>query len=104
MLAIVETGGKQYKVQPGDVISVEKLDANIGETIKLGNVLLVSNENGVLVGQPAVEDANVEAEVMEHNRYEKILVFKKKQRKDYKKRYGHRQHYTKLRIKEIKAV
>ena len=103
MFAIVKTGGKQYTVKVGDVLKVEKLDAETGATLELDEVLAFAKDGEVVVGTPKVEGAKVEVEVVEHGRDKKILVFKKKRRKDYKKRYGHRQYYTKIRVKDIKV-
>ncbi|WP_027625001.1 50S ribosomal protein L21 [Clostridium lundense] len=104
MYAILVTGGKQYKVSEGDVIYVEKLDAEAEATIELDNVLAVSKENGELVvGKPVVEGAKVTAKVVKQGKAKKILVFKYKRKKDYRKRQGHRQPYTKLQIEKINA-
>ena len=101
MFAVVKTGGKQYNVKLNDVVKVEKLDKEVGETVELNDVLAVSNEGELIVGTPVVENAKVEAEVLEHGKGDKILVFKKRRRKDSKKMIGHRQQYTKLKIKNI---
>ena len=103
MFAVIETGGKQFKIKSGDIIKVEKLETDIGETVKFDNVLFLSDGKEVLCGTPNLENVNVEAEVLEHGRDKKVLVFKKRRRKDYKKRYGHRQYFTKLRITDIKV-
>ena len=101
MYAIVETGGKQYRVEPGSVIRVEALDAEVGSMITLDKVLLVNTEDKVLVGAPQVDSAKAVAEVMSHGRDRKVLVFKKKRRKNYHRTIGHRQPFTTLRIKEL---
>ncbi len=101
MFAVVKTGGKQYNVKLDDVVKVEKLDKEVGETVELNDVLAVSKDGELILGTPVVENAKVEAEILEHGRGDKILVFKKRRRKDSKKMIGHRQHYTKLRIKNI---
>lgn len=101
MYAVIETGGKQYRVQEGDTLFVEKVDVNAGESFKLDKVLLVSNENGVNVGTPYVENASVDAKVVEHGKGKKIIVFKYKAKKDYRKKQGHRQPYTKIVVEKI---
>lgn len=101
MYAIIETGGKQYRVQEGDVIYVEKIDAEEGATVDLSKVLLVSKDGEVKVGKPYIEGAKVEAKVVEHGKGRKIIVFKYKPKKNYKKKQGHRQPYTKLQIEKI---
>lgn len=104
MYAVVVTGGKQYKVAKGDVIYVEKLNAEVDSTVELDEVLVVSKENGELVvGKPVVEGAKVVAKVAGQGKAKKVLVFKYKRKKDYRKRQGHRQPYTKLVIEEINA-
>lgn len=101
MYAVIETGGKQYRVQEGDIVQVEKLDVQEGEKIDLSNILLVSSEDGIKVGNPYVEGAKVEATVLEHGKGKKIVIFKYKPKKDYRKKQGHRQPYTKLKIEKI---
>ncbi|MBI6871680.1 50S ribosomal protein L21 [Clostridium aciditolerans] len=104
MYAVVVTGGKQYRVAQGDVIYVEKLNAEVDTTVELDNVLVVSKENGELVvGKPVVEGAKVTAKVLAQGKGKKILVFKYKRKKDYRKKQGHRQPYTKLQIEAINA-
>lgn len=104
MFAVVKTGGKQYKVSANDVIKVEKLDGEEGKTVTLDNVLIVSDGKKTTVGEPMVKGAKVTAEVLEQARTPKILVFKKKRRHMYRRKNGHRQHVTVLRIKDIKAA
>ncbi len=101
MYAVIETGGKQYRVQQGDIIFVEKLEAEAGENVEFDKVLLVSKEGDVLAGKPYLEDAKVEAKVLEQGKAKKILVFKYKAKKNYKKKQGHRQPYTKVQIENI---
>ncbi len=101
MYAIVETGGKQYKVSTGQVIKVDKTDAKAGEYINLKNVLLISKDDGVVSGDPYIEGAEVKASVIETAKDKKILVFKMKPRKGYRRLRGHRQYYTKIKIDEI---
>lgn len=104
MYAVVVTGGKQYRVSEGDVIYVEKLEAEVDSTVELGNVLAVSKEDGELViGKPAVEGASVSAKVLAQGKAKKIIVFKYKRKLDYRKKQGHRQPYTKLVIEKINA-
>lgn len=103
MYAIVETGGKQYKVQVGQTIEVDKLPAAVGEKVSLDKVLLVATDKGVKVGNPSVEGAKVEATVTLQDAYRKILVFKYRAKKRYRRRSGHRQHFTRLRIDRITA-
>ena len=99
--AIIETGGKQYRVRPGDNIEVESLRSEPGSTIELDRVLVLSEDDGVTVGRPQVAGARVVAEVQEHGRGEKIVVFKYKSKVRYHRKQGHRQAYTRLVIKEI---
>lgn len=101
MYAILETGGKQYKVQEGDVLFIEKLAAEEGETVNFDKILLVGKENGVVVGSPTVEGATVAAKVVAHGKAKKIIVFKYKAKKNSRKKQGHRQPYTKVQIEKI---
>ncbi|OVE77579.1 50S ribosomal protein L21 [bacterium F11] len=99
--AIVQTGGKQYRVSEGDLLRVEKVSGKTGENIKLDNVLFVRNEGKSIPGQPTVSGATVTAQVVRHFRAPKIIVFKQRQKKVYRKTQGHRQSLTELRIKQI---
>lgn len=99
--AIIETGGKQYRVQPGDLITVEKLAAEEGATVEFDRVLLVSGDDGTKVGRPTVEGVRVVAEVATQARADKITVFKYKAKTRYRVKTGHRQSVTQLSIKEI---
>ena len=101
MFAVIKTGAKQYKVAVGDVIKVERLDGEAGTEISLGTVLMVSDDKGVKVGTPAVSGINVTAEILEQARAAKIIVFKKKRRQGYRRKAGHRQEQTVLRIMGI---
>ena len=101
MYAIIETGGKQYRVQEGDVIRVEKLEIADGETVKFDKVLLVADEGKVNVGKPYVDGAVVEALVENQGKAKKIIIFKYKAKKDYRKKQGHRQPYTQVKIEKI---
>lgn len=103
MYAIIMTGGKQYKVQEGDVVFVEKLFVGEGETFTFDKVLAVSKDGVVNFGAPTVEAASVSAKVLSHGKGEKIIVFKYKAKKNYKKKQGHRQPYTKVQIEKINA-
>ncbi|MBE7046968.1 MAG: 50S ribosomal protein L21 [Ruminococcaceae bacterium] len=102
MYAIIETGGKQYKVSEGDVLFIEKLDVNEGETVKFDKVLAVSGDN-MVIGTPVVEGASVSATVLENGKAKKIIVFKYKPKKGSKTKQGHRQPYTKVKIEKINA-
>lgn len=103
MFAIVKTGGKQFTVKPGDVINVEKIDADKGSLVKLEDVLAVSKDGSINLGKPSLAGAFVEAEIMEQFRGDKIIVFKRKRRKDYKNKNGHRQYLTKIKVTDIKV-
>lgn len=101
MYAVVETGGKQYKVMPGQTVDVEKLPAEAGQTVELDRVLLISEDDKVAVGNPTVEGAKVVATVVAQIKGDKIIVFKYKPKTRYRRKTGHRQNYTRLAIKEI---
>ena len=103
MYAIVATGGKQYRVREGQVINVEKLGAEAGADVVLEKVLLVGEGDDVKIGTPYVEDAAINCQVLENKRDRKIIVFKHKRRKDYRKKAGHRQEYTRLKVTSIQA-
>ncbi|CAG7655309.1 50S ribosomal protein L21 [Paenibacillus allorhizosphaerae] len=103
MFAIIETGGKQYKVQEGDVVYIEKLNAGEGESVTFDRVLAVSKENGMVVGAPVVSGASVSGKVEKHGKGEKIIVFKYKAKKNYRRKQGHRQPYTKVVIEKIQG-
>ena len=100
MYAIIATGGKQYRVSEGDVIYIEKIDAEVGSTVSF-DVLLVENEGDVKVGTPVVEGVKVEGKVVGQVRGDKIIVFKYKSKKNYRRKQGHRQPYTKVEITKI---
>lgn len=102
MYAIIKTGGKQYKVSEGDIITVEKLNNEAGDKVTFNEVLMV-NDKDVKVGTPLVEGAVVEASVVENGRKKKIIVYKYKRKSGYHKKMGHRQSYTKVKIEKIKA-
>ncbi len=102
MYAVLETGSKQYRVQPGDTLEVERLPAEKGATIALDRVLMVRTDGKVSIGTPTVTGASVLAEVLEHFRDEKKIIFKMRRREGYHKKQGHRQELTRIRIKEIR--
>ena len=104
MFAIVKTGGKQYRVAENNIIRVEKLEAEAGAKISLGEVLMLSDGKKVTVGLPTVEGAKVEATVLEQMRDRKVIVFKKTRRHNYRRKKGHRQHLTVLKINKIVAA
>lgn len=101
MFAVIKTGAKQYKVAVGDVIKVEKLDGDAGSNISLDHVLMVGDDKGVTVGTPTVAGIIVNAEILEQSRAAKIIVFKKKRRQNYRRKAGHRQNQTVLKITDI---
>jgi large subunit ribosomal protein L21 len=101
MYAIVRTGGKQYQVAQGDQLRVELLAGNVGETVELDDILMVADGEKVKIGQPQVEGAKVTATIVEQGKAKKVLVYKKKRRKGYEVKNGHRQLYTALRIDGI---
>lgn len=101
MYAVVETGGKQYRVQVGDKFRVERLEGDAGQEVIFDKVLMVGGENGSKFGSPLVSGANVKAEILEQARADKILVFKFKSKKNYRRMRGHRQYFTEVCIKEI---
>ena len=102
MYAVIETGGKQTRVEKGAEIYVEKLDVNEGDTVTFDRVLMVGGEN-LNIGNPYVKGATVEAKVVKHGKQKKIIVFKMKAKKNYRRKQGHRQPYTKLEITNIIA-
>jgi large subunit ribosomal protein L21 len=101
MYAVIRSGGKQYRVAPGQTIRLEKVSGDVGSKVELGDVLLVENEGNIQVGSPVVANAKIQATVVEHDRAKKILVFKKKRKKQYRRTQGHRQDYTAVRIDSI---
>lgn len=103
MYAIIESGGKQQRAVPGETLKVEKIDAAVGDTVSLDKVMLVSRDGNVELGKPFVEGASVTAKVVEQGRSRKILVFKKKRRKQYRRTRGHRQAFTALSIESIEG-
>ncbi|MEW6525018.1 MAG: 50S ribosomal protein L21 [Bacillota bacterium] len=103
MYAIIETGGKQYRVNEGSIIWVEKLPGDPGDAVKFKHLLLVGNGSQVMVGTPYVDGAVVNAKIVQQGKAKKILVFKYKSKANYRKRYGHRQPFTKVVIEKIQA-
>ncbi len=103
MYAIVRTGGKQYQVAPGDRVRVEKLAGDVGDTVELDDVLMVVDGEETKIGQPVLEGVKVIAQITEQGKAKKIVVFKKKRRKGYQVKKGHRQLFTALEVKDISA-
>ena len=101
MYAVVKTGGKQYRVSPGEKLKVEQIPADIGSEVVLDQVLLVADGDHVTVGNPVVAGASVKAKVLSHGRHAKVTIFKMRRRKHYQKHQGHRQNYTELQIESI---
>ena len=104
MYAVVETGGRQYRVQPGDTIDVERLPGEVGTTLELQPVLMVGEGTDVTLGTPTVANARVEAQIVAHTRGKKLIVFKYKRRKNYRRKQGHRQSLTSLHITGIQTA
>ncbi|NLY44874.1 MAG: 50S ribosomal protein L21 [Tissierella sp.] len=101
MYAVIETGGKQYRVQEGDTLYVEKLNAEVGETINFDKVLILSKDGELQAGKPFVDGVKVEGSVLDQGKAKKIIVFKYKAKKNYRKKAGHRQPFTKVKIEKI---
>ncbi|MDB4941698.1 MAG: ribosomal protein L21p [Labilithrix sp.] len=101
MYAVIKTGGKQYRVAQGDKLRVEKLAGNVGDAISLSEVLLIGSGDGIKIGKPVVGGAKVEAKIIGQDRGEKIIVFKFKRRKNYRRKSGHRQPFTALEITSV---
>lgn len=103
MYAVIETGGKQYRVSEGDIINVEKLGAEEGAAVTFDRVVAIGKEDGLTCGAPYVEGAKVSASVLKNGRAKKVIVFKYKPKKGYRKKQGHRQYFTKVKIDSINA-
>jgi large subunit ribosomal protein L21 len=103
MYAIIATGGKQYRVSEGDIIYVEKIDAEIDSTVEFKDVIAISADNKLTAGRPTVEGASVQGKVLAQGKEKKVVIFKFKAKKDYRKKQGHRQPYTKVQIEKINA-
>lgn len=101
MYAVFRTGGKQFRAEPGSSIRIPSLDVEPGETVTFEDVLLASDGSDVKVGTPVVKGASVKAEVVKHGRNKKVIVFKRKRRKGYRKKAGHRQGFTEIKVAEI---
>ncbi|MBW2060539.1 MAG: 50S ribosomal protein L21 [Deltaproteobacteria bacterium] len=101
MYAVIRTGGKQYRVGIGQTVRVEKLEGSLGDVVTINDVLAVSDGEKIKVGQPLLNEAKITAKIVEQHRAKKIIVFKKKRRKKYRRIKGHRQYYTALQIQEI---
>ena len=99
--AVIRTGGKQYRVSPGELLRIESLSTEVGNDVAFAEVLLTSIDGAIQVGTPLVTGVTVTARVVQHGKEKKILVFKKKRRKNYRRRHGHRQHFTAVQIKTI---
>ncbi|MDR1922222.1 MAG: 50S ribosomal protein L21 [Candidatus Adiutrix sp.] len=98
MYAVIKTGGRQYRVEPGQIVRVNKLEANVGDVVSLNEVLLVKDGDALKAGTPVLAGAQVSATVVAQDRAKKIIVFKKKRRQGYQKKQGHRQYFTALKI------
>lgn|SRR5690554_2192402 len=101
MHAVIRTGGKQYRVKQGDIFNVEKLDAEVGSEITFSDVLAIGEGEGLRIGSPVVEGATVTARIIKTDRLKKVIVFKFKRRKNYKRTRGHRQHFSRIEITQI---
>lgn len=101
MHAVIRTGGKQYRVQKGDIFNVEKLDAEVGSEITFDDILAVGTGDELTIGAPLVEGAAVKARIIKTDRLKKVIVFKFKRRKNYKRMKGHRQHFSRIEITDI---
>ncbi|CAL4322279.1 50S ribosomal protein L21 [Buchnera aphidicola (Periphyllus testudinaceus)] len=102
MYAVFVNGGKQYKVKIGQTLKIEKINYNIGKTIKFNNVLLIKKEKKIFFGTPILKNTYIKAKIFSHGREKKINIIKFNRRKHYKKKQGHRQNYTSIKIKQIK--
>ena len=103
MYAVIETGGQQFRVKTGDTIKIEKLAGAVGDAVALDKVLLVSDGEDLKVGRPYLEGAEVKGAIRQQGRHKKIIVFKKKRRKGYSVKRGHKQHFTEIMIEAIQA-
>jgi len=103
MYAVIQTGGKQYRVAPGDTLMVEKLEGNVGDSVEFDQVLILSKNGSLSMGKPVVSGAKVTAKIVEHTRGEKLVVYKFRRRKNYRLRNGHRQYLTAVEIADVVA-
>jgi large subunit ribosomal protein L21 len=103
MFAVVKSGGKQHRVEPGAALRVERLEGAVGDRVELGEVLLIDREGEVRIGQPLVEGARVVGTITAQDRGPKLVVFKMKRRKGYRRKQGHRQDYTEIRVETIEG-
>ncbi|MBI5183733.1 MAG: 50S ribosomal protein L21 [Nitrospinae bacterium] len=103
MFAVIESGGRQYRISKGDIIRVEKLKGNIGEEVILDNVLMVGNGEDIFIGNPRVDNARIVSKIIRHGQGKKIIIFKHKRRKNYRKKQGHRQPFSEVKITEIEG-
>jgi len=103
MYAVIKTGGKQYRVEQGDVVTIERLDGDAGDAVKFDEVLLVGAESETRIGTPNLDGASVAGTIVEQGRARKVIVFKFRRRKNYKKKNGHRQYFTRVKIDQISA-
>lgn len=103
MYAVIQSGGKQYRVEPGETLVVEKLVGEKGDPIEFSEILMLARDGSVALGHPFVEGARVKAEIVEHGRGEKLIVYKFRRRKNYRRKNGHRQDYTAVKINEVVA-
>jgi large subunit ribosomal protein L21 len=101
MFAVLNTGGKQYKVSEGDLIKIEKLESDVGDNVTLDRILMVGEGENVEIGSPYISNCEVRGEVVEQGKGTKIIVFKKRRRKNYRRKNGHRQRFTQLKVTEI---
>jgi large subunit ribosomal protein L21 len=103
MYAVIEEGGKQYRVSVGDTIRVERREAQVGESIDVTKVLMLGRDDGPVIGAPYVDGASVTAKVTEHGKEDKVIIFKYRRKKNYRRFRGHRQQYTELSVESINA-
>ncbi len=104
MYAVIKTGGKQYRVAQDDVLKIEKIDGEAGDKIDFDQVLMIGSDGSTTFGEPIISGAKVSAEIIEFGRHRKIIVFKKKRRKNYRRKNGHRQHFTTVKITAISGA
>ena len=104
MYAIIRSGGKQFRAEPGKTIKVPALDAQPGDKVTFGDVLVAGTDNGLKIGTPVVSGASVTGEVVKHGKEKKVIIFKWKRRKNYRRKQGHRQDYTEVRVNDINVA